>query len=154
MRNHGYQNYFDNEVLAATPWKLIEMLYSAALDSILAARRHIRHKDIPARARAINKALRIVSELLRCLNYEADGELSRRLAGIYRYVSRLLIEANSRQTEAPLAEAERLLSTLAEAWRSCSPAVREPEFSSPDFSSRDVLPSDAYPVSDAAAPAP
>ena len=38
---------------------------------------------------------------------------------------RLLIEANTKQTESPLAEAESLLSTLAEAWKACTPAVLE-----------------------------
>jgi flagellar protein FliS len=126
MRNHGYQNYFDNEVLAASPLKLIEMLYSAALDSIVAARRHVRQGDISARTLAINKALRIVSELSRCLNHDAGGVMSRNLAGLYGYVVGLLIQANIKQIEAPLAEAEGLLSTLAEAWKACIPAMLDP----------------------------
>jgi flagellar protein FliS len=128
MRNHGYQNYFDNEVLAASPMKLIEMLYGAALDSIGVARRHVQHGDIRARSRAINKALRILSELTHCLNHEAGGSLSRNLAGLYGYVGRLLIEANTKQIEAPLAEAEGLLTTLAEAWTACTPPVPAPGF--------------------------
>jgi flagellar protein FliS len=128
MRNHGYQNYFDNEVLAASPLKLIQMLYAAALDSITAARRHIRHKDICARTRAINKAIGIVSELSGCLNREAGGDLSRNLAGLYGYVVRLLIQANLNQSEAPLIEAEGLLSTLAEAWLACTIGVPECSF--------------------------
>ena len=147
MRNHGYQSYFDNEVLAASPLKLIQLLFSAALDSIASARRHLRRGDILARVRAINKALRIVTELSRCLNHEVGGDLSRRLAEIYAYVIRLLIEANATQREAPLADAERLLSTLDEAWRACTPSVREPEQCPPD-----LIP-DTYVVSDTAAPA-
>ncbi len=128
MRNNGYQNYFDNEVLAASPLKLIQMLYSAALDSIAAARRHLRQKDIRARTRSINKAIGIVTELSQCLNHEPGGDLSRNLAGLYGYILRLLIEANLKQIEAPLAEAEGLLSTLAEAWKACTPAVTEHSF--------------------------
>jgi flagellar secretion chaperone FliS len=135
--------------MAASPLRLIEMLYAAALDSIAAARRHIRRKDILARVRAINKALRIVSELSRSLNYEAGGELSRRLAGLYNYVSHLLVEANARQIETPLAEAERLMSTLAEAWKACTPHVRDP-----GFSSTDLLAKDACVAGEGAPPAP
>ena len=122
MRNHGYQNYFDNEVLAASPLKLIQMLYGAALDSLRRRASHLRRKDIRARTRAINKAIGIVSELYRCLNHEAGGALSRKLAGLYEYIVRLLIKANLQQIEAPLAEAEGLLSTLAEAWTACNRA--------------------------------
>lgn len=128
MRNHGYQNYFDNEVLAASPLKLIEILYTAALDSIGAARRHIRNRDIRARTGAINKAVRIVAELSRNLNHEADRVLSRNLAGLYGWIGRLLVEANTKQIEAPLAEAEALLSTLAEAWGACTTAAPQRGF--------------------------
>ena len=128
MRNHGYQSYFDDEVLAASPAKLIDLLYSAALDSIAAARRHIRNRDIRARTRSINKTIRIVGELSQCLNHDAGGDLSRNLAGLYAYVGRLLIAANTKQIEAPLAEAEALLSTLAEAWRVCASSLPEPRF--------------------------
>jgi flagellar secretion chaperone FliS len=133
MRNHGYQNYFDDEGLAASPLKLIEMLYGATLDSIAAARRHIRNRDIRARALAINRAIRLIAELSQSLNHEADGVLSRNLAGLYGYVGRLLIEANAKQIEAPLAEAEVLLSTLAEAWRACVPGVSDPGFLTGDL---------------------
>jgi len=129
MRNHGYQSYFDNEVLAATPLQLVQMLYGAALDSIAAARRYLRLGDIRARSRAISKALRIVTELSACLRPEAGGELSRNLAGVYGYVLRLLIEANIKQIEPPLMEAEGLLSTLAEAWKLCAPVEAEHGFS-------------------------
>lgn len=128
MHNHGYQNYFDNEVLAASPLKLIQMLYSAALDSITAARRHVRRKDIRARTRSINKAIGVVTELSHSLNHEADIVLSRNLAGLYGYVIRLLIEANMKQIEAPLAEAEGLLFTLAEAWKACAPPAADRGF--------------------------
>ena len=105
------------------------MLYGAALDSIAAARRHIQHRDIRARSRAINKACGLLSELSHCLNHEAGGILSRNLAGLYGYVGRLLIEANTKQTEAPLAEAEGLLSALAEAWKACTPPAARARFS-------------------------
>jgi|ERR1700733_1550980 len=145
MRNHGYQNYFDNEVMAASPLKLIEMLYSAVLDSISAARRHIQHKDIRARTRAINKAIGILTELSSCLNHEAGGALSRNLAGLYGYVVLLLIEANTKQIDGPLLEAEGLLSTLAEAWKACSP-VPEQSFPNSELFFRDPPASDSSAV--------
>jgi flagellar protein FliS len=130
MRNHGYQNYFDNEVLSASPLKLIQMLYGAALDSIAAARRYLRLGDIRSRSRAITKAMRIVTELSRCLNHDVGGDLSRNLARLYGRVLRLLIEANTKQIDPPLAEAQSLLSTLGEAWTACS--LMAPERGFPD----------------------
>jgi flagellar secretion chaperone FliS len=92
--------------------------------------------------------LRIIAELLRCLNHEAGGDLSRSLAGLYSYVIRRLIEANATQKEAPLADAERLMSTLNEAWKACTPGGREPE-----YSATELIP-DTYIASETAAPPP
>ncbi len=120
MGVNGYKTYFENEVREATPLKLILLLYQGALDSIASARRYLRAKDIRARSRAITKALTIVIELSLSLNHEAGGGLSKNLAAIYAYVERLLIKANAEQCEPPLLEAERLLSTLLEAWTQCA----------------------------------
>ena len=122
MRTNGYTSYFDDEVREASPLKLIELLYKAALDAIASARRYLRLGDIRARSRAITKAITLVNELSFSLNHEVGGSLSKNLASIYAYVARLLIRANSEQQDAPLAEAAQLLSNLAEAWSHCAQA--------------------------------
>jgi len=127
MRAKGYQNYFEEEVLAASPLRLIELLYRGALDSIASARRYLKLGDIRARSSAINKAMEILTELTLSLNPEAAGELSGNLSDLYGYVQKLLIEANVKQADAPLAESERLLSTLLDAWVSCAGAGTPPE---------------------------
>ena len=109
-------------MLAASPLGLVTLLYRGALDSIASARRYLRAGDIRARSQAISKAMEIVTELSRSLNQDAGGELGRILAELYSNTETLLIEANSRQSDPPLAEAERLLSTLAEAWENCTAA--------------------------------
>jgi flagellar protein FliS len=146
MRTHGYQSYFDNEVLAASPLKLVEMLYDAALDSIAAARAHVRRGEIRARSLAINKAIRIVMELYQCLNHEAGSLLSVNLAGLYGYVVRLLIEANFKQIDTPLAEAQGLLSTLAEGWKACSPAMPNLSFTNGELLQREASANDLSPA--------
>ena len=123
--SNGYRNYFDHEVLTANPVRLVELQYCGALDSISSALLHLKSGDIRARSKAISQAMDIVTELSLSLNREAGGELSRNLAELYGYIVTLLIEANARQSDPPLAEAERLLFTLAEAWEKCAQAVNE-----------------------------
>jgi flagellar protein FliS len=118
--SNKYPTYLDEEVLNATPLKFVLLLYRAASDSIASARRYIRLGDIRARSLAISKAMRIVTELSLSLDKKVGGELSRNLAELYSYVQSLLIEANFEQSDAPLAEAERLLGTLGEAWEICA----------------------------------
>src|SRR5712692_6921401 len=120
MRTKHYQNYLEEEVMAANPLQLVRLLYRGALDCITAARRHLRLGEIRARSVAISKTMAIVAELARSLDAERSGELSHSLAELYGYVQSLLIEANIRQSDSPLAEAEKLLSTLLEAWEYCA----------------------------------
>jgi len=116
MRINRYQTYIDEEVLTAEPLRLVQLLYRGALDSIAAARRHLKLGDIRARSRAISKAMGIISELALSLDHKVGGEVSKNLAELYAYTQQLLIQANVKQSDPPLAEAERLLSTLLEGW--------------------------------------
>jgi flagellar protein FliS len=116
MGNHGYRRYLEAEVLSADPVGLVNLLYRGALDAIGAARRHLAEGRIGERSWQVTRAWEIVQELSRALDTRA-GELSRNLAEIYAYIQQRLLEANAGQADAPLAEVERLLATLAEAWR-------------------------------------
>jgi len=61
----------------------------------------------------------IVTELALSLDHAAGGELSKNLAELYAYTQTLLIQANVQQSDPPLEEAERLMSTLLDAWQTC-----------------------------------
>ncbi len=121
MRINRYQNYMEDEVLTAGPLRLIQLLYRGALDSITAARRCLKLGDIRGRSRAISKAMAVVTELSLSLDHTVGGDVSRNLAELYAYCQNLLIQANVKQFDPPLAEAERLLTTLLEAWQECLP---------------------------------
>jgi flagellar protein FliS len=126
--SNKYPVFLDEEVLTATPLRFVQLLYRGALDSIASARRYLRLGDIRARSLAISKAMGIVTELSLSLNRQAGGDLSRNLAELYSYVVTLLIKANSEQCDPPLAEAERLLGTLEEAWKICAQAAPPPSY--------------------------
>ena len=128
MRTNAYQSYFENEILSADPVKLVQLLYRGALDAIGCARGYLKSGDIQARSKALTKAIDILAELVHSLDHTRGGELSQNLGRVYDYTQRLLIESNSRQIDAPLAEAERLLSTLLEAWLHCAPAAQAEDY--------------------------
>ena len=131
MANPNHDRYLEAEVLSAEPLKLVLMLYRGAIDAVAAARDHLRRGDIRERSRSITRAMQIVNELASSLNHAAGGVISRNLAELYAYIQMRLIEANTQQTEPPLAEVETLLSTLLEAWRDAAntaPEPHEPEY--------------------------
>jgi flagellar secretion chaperone FliS len=121
MWRNAYDTYLEDRILSADPVELVHMLYQAASTAIADARRHLAEGRIKERATAISKACDILLELNTSLDYERGGALSERLANLYGYMHRRLIEANFRQSDDCLAEVGSLLATLEEAWE----AVRQ-----------------------------
>jgi flagellar protein FliS len=124
MRHYVYDSYQEAEILSASPLHLVRLLYRGAIEAIVTARRCLASRDIAGRTRAINKAFGIVAELALSLDHEKGAEVSRTLVELYDYVQRLLIDANCRQVDPPLAEAQKLMTTLQEAWENCESAAR------------------------------
>ena len=111
-------------VMGASPHRLIVMLYQGARQAIAQARMHLQQGNVPARGEAVGKAIQIVeSGLQQSLNREAGGEIAERLNALYSYMSRRLLEANIKQSEAMLVEVDGLLATLEEAWIGIAPEI-------------------------------
>lgn len=101
----------------ATPHKLIGVLYATLLSDIHTARGAIQRGDMPAKALAIGRAVRIVDEgLAGVLDMQRGGEIAERLAALYDYLARRLTLANLHNDEAALVECAKLVGTLKEGW--------------------------------------
>jgi flagellar protein FliS len=114
----GSAAYLESRIRSADPIELIAILYEYAILSVREARESLAKKDVAERSRMISKTIAIVSELDSSLNHTQGGELSTNLARLYQYMRERLTAANMKKEDAPLAEVESLLSTLAEAWNS------------------------------------
>jgi flagellar protein FliS len=125
MYENPYAVSLETQVYSATPVELVRMLFDAAVDSVRAARRHLAERKIPERSRAVTKTYRILAELFGALDRQRGGELSTRLAGLYDYMQRRLLDANFKQTDDGLAEVEKLLLPLQEAWRAIDDSRRQ-----------------------------
>jgi flagellar protein FliS len=121
----GNSAYLESRILSADPVELIAILYEHAILSVEEAREHLAKKEIAQRARKISKAIAIVSELDSSLNHSIGGEMSRNLARLYQYMRERLTAANIQQADAPLAEVESLLNTLAQGWEGVKRAVAQ-----------------------------
>lgn len=125
MTHNISARYLEAEVLGANPLELVNLLYRGAIESVGAARRHLAANAMPgaisARSRQITRAWDILQELSGTLDHGPGGELSRNLAELYAYIQLRLLEGNGQQVDAPLAEAEALLTTLADAWKEIAP---------------------------------
>ncbi len=113
-----YQAYIEGSVFSGNPMAMVIALYEGAIKATQEARHHLITGDVWARSKAINKGMKILTELLVSLNHEAGGEISANLKRIYSYLQCRLLDAHARKSEKPLHEAERLLVTLLDGWRS------------------------------------
>jgi len=108
--------YAQNEVLNASPERLVKLLYEHGIQCLAKARECNRIKDVAGRVQHINKAFAVIVELSDGLDFDAGGEIAVNYARIYDYCQRKLIEANVKQADAILAEVQALLEDLQEAW--------------------------------------
>jgi flagellar protein FliS len=118
-------------VLAADPVELVSLLYQACMQAVREARYHLAEGRIAERSKQINQACAIVIELTTSLDHERGGEISQRLALLYDYMQRRLLEANMKQADAPLADVLGLLTTLSEAWSGVKSAETKPTAETP-----------------------
>jgi flagellar protein FliS len=123
MWNSGHDAYLESKVLAADPVELVSLLYNACAQAVRESRRYLAAGQVVERSREINKACAIVIELVTSLDHERGGEISQRLAFLYDYMQRRLLQANMQQSDAPLADVLGLITTLSEAWA----GVRQPQ---------------------------
>lgn len=102
---------------AASPHKLIVMLYDGALTAIGSAQVHMKAGNIPEKGRLISKAIQIVENGLRAsLDREAGGQIAQGLDSLYEYMAHRLLMANLNNQPELLEEVHGLLSDLRETW--------------------------------------
>ena len=118
--------YLESRVLAADPVELIHILYEHTLAQVKSARAALAAGDIAGRSQAIVKALAALGELEGSLDYNAGGSISGRLARLYQYMRKRLVDGNVKREDGALAEVESLLQTLDEGWRAMQHATSAP----------------------------
>jgi flagellar protein FliS len=130
---HAAQAYarigLETGVAAASPQRLIVMLYDGALAALAEARAHIIAGRTAQKGRAIGKAISIVDEGLKAaLDVGQGGEIARSLMQLYDYVSRRLLIANLRDDVALIDEANQLLTELRGAWATLAEREAAPAY--------------------------
>jgi flagellar protein FliS len=104
-------------VLAASPHKLIVMLFDGALAALNDAANGIRNRDIALKGKSLSKAIMIIDSGLRAaLDKKAGGEIAESLDALYEYMSSRLLTANVNSDLGVVEEVQRLLTELRDAW--------------------------------------
>ena len=114
------KSYKAQSVQTASPGKLVLMLFDGYLRFTTAAVKSFEETDLTKKNEGINnnliKAQNIVTELQSSLDMSVPGELPGTLYRLYDYVLHQLQQANLQKKPEPIAEADKVIAELREAW--------------------------------------
>lgn len=116
MSSQAAQHYLRTKVFTATPEQLQLMLYDGAIRFAEQARMALVQKNYESSFNALLRAQKIIAELAAALRHDVSPQLCGKLASLYSYVYRKLIEANIEHTLKPLDEAMEILKYQRQTW--------------------------------------
>ena len=108
--------YMRNAVLTASPEQLQLMLYDGAIRFTRQGIGGLEAKNWEDVFNGFSRAQKIVMELISALNHEVDPALCKRMAGLYNFIYRKLVDASVKKDLTLAQEALRLLEYQRETW--------------------------------------
>lgn len=110
------QEYRKHAVGGASPLQLVVMLYDGALRFMEAGKHCMRQRDLNGQNTNLQKAQRILMELMSGLDMNQGGEIAGNLMALYTFVLNNLVEANLKDEVAPIEAGIKVMSELRESW--------------------------------------
>jgi len=114
------KSYKAQSVQTASPGKLVLMLFDGCLRFTLAAKKAFDEEEFTKKNEDINnnliRAQNIVTELQSSLDMSVPGDLPGTLFRLYDFVMYKLQQANLKKEKQPIAEAEKIINELRDAW--------------------------------------
>ena len=117
MTESSVNPYLRDAVMTATPEQLQLMLYDGAIRFASQGRDAIEAKDYTTSFEKLTRAQDIISEMQAGLNYEVNEDLCKRVASIYNFVYRKLVDANVHRDASAIDDALKVLRIERETWQ-------------------------------------
>ncbi|MCM8855580.1 MAG: flagellar export chaperone FliS [Candidatus Thiodiazotropha sp.] len=121
---NSYRQAASSEAMYATPYRLVQMLMSGALDGIANARGSTIRLEHEARHNEINWIISVIDALRGALDFEQGGEIANNLDMLYDYINRRLYTADVEQNVEALDEVASLLKEIKVAWDAMPEAIQ------------------------------
>ena len=109
--------YLRDAVLTATPEQLQLMLYDGAIRNATQGREALEQRNYESAYQKLTRAQHIILEMLNGLRYEVNEELCRRVASIYNFLYRKLVDASVQRDVKAIDDALRVLRIERETWQ-------------------------------------
>lgn len=113
--NNPYSAYQQNAVATATPGEITLMLYNGCIKFISQASKAMEESNIQEKNTNIQKAQKIITELMITLN--KDFEVSKKFEVMYEYMNHRLVEANIKNDQSILKEVENYAIEFRDTWK-------------------------------------
>ena len=108
--------YLENEVLSRPRDWLVPLLYEHLIMNLNRAALQIEARDLSGKAMSLEKASRIVLELLGSLDHERGGDIAKNLASLYTFFVSEIFNAGRTLDTATLKRLAQMATELHEVW--------------------------------------
>ncbi len=115
-RPNAAASYVESQVLAASPVKLVSLMFEGALRALDRAARQVASQDRAGAGRSLSKAYHIVSELRCSLDMEKGADIACGLDRLYGFAMDRVARANASRDAKLIGEASEVLRTLKSAF--------------------------------------
>lgn len=133
--NTDVSKYLTQQVMTASPAKLVFMLYERAIGSLQEAIAAIESGDVEGRWRANNRAIEIISHMWSTLDMDNGGEIAENLDRLFSFMLMRLTDVDLRNDPTPAKKVIELLLPLRDSWYDLAqgkqPAGAEPAPATP-----------------------
>ena len=117
------QKYLMQQLMSASPAKLVAMLYDRAIGLLTEAVDAIERGDVERRWRANQKATEVVCHLWETLNMERGGDVAANLSQLYGFMLKRLTVVDVENNADAAREVIRLLEPLRKSWHEMADAA-------------------------------
>lgn len=114
--NNPYGKYLENQILTASPTKLLILTFDGAIRFARTAQEKMKQGDLYEQGNFIKKVQNILLELMSSLNAKVDPQLVANLDALYTYMFDRLTHANMQDDLQALEEVTNILVELRSVW--------------------------------------
>ncbi|MEX2214438.1 MAG: flagellar export chaperone FliS [Phycisphaeraceae bacterium] len=125
MQQGAPNPYLKTKILTASPQELRLMLYDGAIKFCRQACDAIAQHQYETSYNGLMRAQKIVLELSTSLDHNVEPDLCGKLAALYTYIYRLLVDANLNRTAEKVEEAIKLLEYEKQTWQMLMKRIAE-----------------------------
>ena len=108
--------YASAQVNSASPEQILVLLYDSALRDLKEAMAALRVGDRARKAKALDHAVKVVTELANSLRPEKAPEIAENLSNLYDFMIDRMIQSNVQNSDQDLQVVYNLLGELRSAW--------------------------------------